>query len=563
MVFLKRIKKKSFVRESFFIIGLIFIILPVILPYFHQGYFPTHDGEWAVVRLADMFRSIRDLQFPVRYSGSLNFGYGYPLFNFAYPMPYYLGLLFVFLKFGFVGSIKAIFVLSVIFSAIGMYLLSKRVFASRSAGIISAVLYTYMPYHLVDLFVRGSIGESVSFALFPFILLFVYNLFTHKEKLFFSVLAGIFLSLLIPTHNIMAVLFIPVLLVFVAGLYFSKLNRVHPGYFVILFSIGLGLSAFFYLPALLEKQNIVLSVIPIADRSLYFVNPLALLFSPFGYGTPTDVNPFSYQIGLPLILTFLIVCFLLIKRIFRSSHDQKNTFILFLAGLAVVFLFLLFSPAEFIWRTLPLLKEINYPWTLLSQIGLIFSFVAGFLCTQKKLYTYIAVLCGVLVIWLYMPYAKPYEYVDRGDMYYMTNHATTTSSNELMPLWVSSHPNTLVDTKVILQNNQGSISDLSVSSDEITFHASLASSAAVRINTIYYPGWVVTKDNTDIHFTYENDLGVIDIQLPQGKHTIRLEFTETPLRIFANMLSVLTFLTVFIYLIYKLVSKTSKITHAK
>ena len=88
-----------------FFVG-IFICIPVILPYFHSGYFPSHDGEWAVVRAGEMFREIRDHQFPPRYSGVLNFGYGYPLFNFAYPFPYYVSTLFHFLKLGFTDSIK-------------------------------------------------------------------------------------------------------------------------------------------------------------------------------------------------------------------------------------------------------------------------------------------------------------------------------------------------------------------------------------------------------------------------------------------------------------------------
>jgi hypothetical protein len=69
------------------ILVLAFIVcLPLILPFFKTGFFPTHDGEWAVVRLSDMYREIKDLQFPARYSGYLNFQYGYPLFNFTYPL---------------------------------------------------------------------------------------------------------------------------------------------------------------------------------------------------------------------------------------------------------------------------------------------------------------------------------------------------------------------------------------------------------------------------------------------------------------------------------------------
>src|SRR6266849_6192839 len=111
--------------------------MPVILPYFHKGYFPTHDGEWAVVRLGDMFRSLRDHQFPVRYSGYLNFGYGYPLFNFVYPAPYYIGTFLHFFKLGFVDTIKLLFALSVIVSAIAMYFSASEIWKNKTAGIVS------------------------------------------------------------------------------------------------------------------------------------------------------------------------------------------------------------------------------------------------------------------------------------------------------------------------------------------------------------------------------------------------------------------------------------------
>src|SRR3989344_4066794 len=109
--------KTFLLKKSFFLflLGLI-LCIPVILPYFNSDYFPTHDGEWAVVRAGEMFRELRDLQIPPRYSSVLNFGYGYPLFNFTYPLPYYLSTILHYLGFGFISSIKVIFGLSVILS---------------------------------------------------------------------------------------------------------------------------------------------------------------------------------------------------------------------------------------------------------------------------------------------------------------------------------------------------------------------------------------------------------------------------------------------------------------
>ncbi len=106
---------------------ILFFSFLVALPYFHPGFFPTHDGGWAVVRLADMIRGLKDGQFPVRYSGFLNHGYGYALFNFDYPFPYYLGAVIQFVShLGIVNSIKALFVLSVPLSGIAMFLLLKE-----------------------------------------------------------------------------------------------------------------------------------------------------------------------------------------------------------------------------------------------------------------------------------------------------------------------------------------------------------------------------------------------------------------------------------------------------
>src|SRR3989344_346463 len=151
-------------RNKLFLPIILFLVtIPVLLPYAKSGYFTTHDGEWAVVRLADMYRTVRDLQIPARYSGYLNAGYGYPLFNFAYPIPYYVGLIPLILNAGFVGSIKLLFALSVPLSAFCMFLLSRKLWKNEWAGLVSAIVYVYAPYRMVDLFVRGSIGESLSF----------------------------------------------------------------------------------------------------------------------------------------------------------------------------------------------------------------------------------------------------------------------------------------------------------------------------------------------------------------------------------------------------------------
>lgn len=541
----------------------LFISIPVILPYFHNGYFPTHDGEWAVVRLGDMFRTLRDFQIPARYSGELNFGYGYPLFNFAYPLPYYLGIIPYVFGMGFVGSIKLLFAASVILSAFFMFLASRVLWKNNWAGIASALLYVYFPYRMVDLYVRGSIGESLSFVLFP---LLFYLAIKLTNKFSFLLVGGIAISAaaLVMTHNIMTVLFIPIYIVFILVNSILKNNKAIKPHFISIV-LGLGLSAFFWIPAIFEKGNILLSKIPIADRDLYFVTFNQLIFPRWGYGIPTNSDGFSYQLGLVhisvIIIFTLFLLFLLIKNNnFLKDYSVKIALLLF--AITLFYIFLLFKPSEFLWENLPLLSEINYPWIILGILGFLISLIAGFLCKQTS-GKYLLLILAIVSLVLVFPYAKPQRYINNPDSYYLTNEATTTSSNELMPLWVKKIPTKRPNEKLEIINGKGILGNLSFNSKQINFSVDALSQSIIRINTIYYPGWEATVAPVlsqgplynlamlpKSPISYDNGMGVMDIQIPPGKHIVRLNFSETSLRLTSDIISILS-IFVLLFLIIK------------
>lgn len=543
-------KKLLFYYLGIFVLAII-VTFPLISPYIKTGFFPTHDGEWAIVRLSDMYREIKDLQFPARYSGYLNFQYGYPLFNFAYPLPYYLGLIPVFLKFGFVNSIKILFSLSVILSFFSMFILSASLWKNKWAGLISAVLYSYVPYRIVDLYVRGSIGESLSFVLFPLILLGIKRIY-EKGKTLDMVFVGVLYALLITTHNIMTVLFgIVILFIIVVALFKKEINFVIKLFLSMIFSLCL--STFFWIPAIFEKNLILLSKIPIADRSLYFVKPLQLIIPQWGYGTPTDPNPFGYQIGISQLIIFVLALIFVLRNL-KKNKDAKIA--LFLIVVTFLISLLLFSESAYIWKITPLLSEINYPWTLLAVIMFLISLLAGYLTSLGKIFTLTALALGVIAMFLFIPHAKPQYQVNKGDSYYVTNQATTTSSNELMPLWVKKLPGIAPQDKV--ETTMGKAENISYNSKRISFSVNLPKPETIRINTIYYPGWTFTVDGIKAAINYNNQFGVIDVNVLAGKHVIKGEFKETPLRLLSDAISLFSILGLVIYLIYSLVHKFRK-----
>lgn len=538
-------------KDLICIMLIIFLSIFLILPFLRTGFFPTHDGEWAVVRLADMYRELKDFQIPPRYSSNLNFGYGYPLFNFAYPFPYYLGIIFYLLGLGFVGSIKSLFILSVSLSGISMFFLGKRIWENLWAGFSCAVLYMYFPYRMVDLYVRGSLGESLAFILFPLIILFIYKLFNGEHEKLSVVMLSCLTAFLIMTHNIMTVLFFPIIFLFLLiGL---GVRKYHASSRIICAVFGgMCIASFFWIPALAEKNNISLSVIPIADRNLYFVNPRDLLVSPWGYGTPTEADSFTYQLGLAHIIGTLIT----LGAILTGLRKKKNSYFflgLYMLIFIILYLFMLFKPSNIIWSNLPLLKEINYPWTIIAPLGFLMSILIGYMSRFRRAK---AVICFLIIVAIIncLPYAQAKEHVNRGDSFYLTNDATTTSSDELMPLWVKEKPPHRYSEKIEILSGEGEIREVLIKSNSISFSTNLNRDERIRINTIYYPGWKAIVDSHKKTIFYDNSGGFMEIEVPRQSKNVKLILTETPLRAFADVLSLFTVILIVIYSIYNIKS---------
>src|SRR3990172_3966639 len=116
-----------------------------------------HD-DTQVVRVQQMAQALRDGQFPVRWVADLGYGYGYPIFNFYSPLPYYIGGFFNLIGFDALVATKIMFALGILLSGIFMYFLARE-FWGEVGGIVSGLFYVYAPYHALDIYVRGAVDE--------------------------------------------------------------------------------------------------------------------------------------------------------------------------------------------------------------------------------------------------------------------------------------------------------------------------------------------------------------------------------------------------------------------
>src|SRR3990167_1349066 len=107
----------------------IFIVLILsffsIKPLLMSGFFPIHD-DTHVARVYEMAKALSDGMFPVRWVSDLGYGYGYPIFNFYSPLPYYVGGFLDLSGLDSLNATKLTMFLGIILSGFSMYLFAKE-----------------------------------------------------------------------------------------------------------------------------------------------------------------------------------------------------------------------------------------------------------------------------------------------------------------------------------------------------------------------------------------------------------------------------------------------------
>jgi len=512
--------KKNIIFKFFLFSIFILIIFPLVLPFLGKGYFTTHDGEWAIVRLAAYHFSLKDGQFPPRWTGNLFHTYGYPVLNFNYPLPPMIGEMFHLLGLGFVNSVKLVFILSIILSALFMYLLIRVIFG-RLAGIFSVVLYIYYPFRMVDLFVRGSPGESLIFVCLPFAWWSLYKLNQTRTKKWLAI-SSLSLALLILAHNSLAFATLPFIIIYLIFL----ITRSHSSkYFLGALSLGLALSCFFWLPALYEKQWTILKPEIITKPTEHFPSLKQLII-------PSD--SLSFQLGPLHLIIFLISIPLAILR-------KKSELIRLLLLITAVNIFFLLPTSSFFWNKIPLIVYMSYPWRLLVPIGFYFAFIAGWfisLIKPNNIKIVLIFLSFLLLFIITIQNRQITKRIDKDDMFYITNQSTTIEGDENTPVWVKIAPQYAPKEKIEFA---GYYEILKQKSNLLEFKIKSDQPGKVIINTIYYPGWQIYLNGLKTDIDYKNDpMGRLSFNTGKGDFQVKAVFSETPLRMISDIISLIS-----------------------
>ncbi len=535
-----------------------------IKPLFNTGFFTVHDNV-QVERVFEMGKALKDGQFPVRLVKDLGYGYGYPLFNFYAPLPYYVGGVFAFLGLGAVTATKIMFGLGIILSALTMFFWVKELFGKK-AGLLSAVLYLYSPYHALDIFVRGAVGEFWAMGFLPLAFLGLYK--AYKKETMKGVLIGCLgFTGVILSHNLTAFMLIPFVVIFVSIMLLTspkKFYFLRPTFSMVI--IGLFISAFYWLPALTEMKytNVYSQVGGGADFHNHFINLDQIWDFPWGFGGSAGrESGISYKIG-KLNIVFSILALFLFLFNYKKYEKYKSAILLGIIGFLLA-VFLTNQYSILVWDIVGPMSFIQYPWRFLIYATLFSSFLAGFVIVflntrlKGKVVNVIVVTIIFVLIFFQTKYFIPQRYTGLDSNYYTDiNHLrweASIISDEYLPVGfpIPKNKNELSQTG-IKSNPELLISNVMEKTGKLNFTTDGKTFSTISILVTNFPGWEVKVDKQPISLATSPFL---TFTVGAGKHEIAAYFKNTPVRSLANLISLFGVLIIGAILVKKKNEKSS------
>ena len=580
----------------------LFAWAPLLTPAY---FFGAHDAPHSVFFLVEFDQTLGDGYLWPRWAPDFAFGYGYPLFNLYAPLAFYAAEILHLIGFGFVGAVKAMYALATMGAGLAMYGFIRRILGAE-AGLLGAVVYMLVPFHLVEVFVRSAYPEFVALALLPLVLWAFTNLVAAPTPRRVA-LAGLSYGILILTHHTTFFTFSPFLIAYLLyllvgewrcrgarSLWRAGLPALAAGV------LGIALSSIYLIPMLAELRYVKLGQwtaynYDFRQHFVYF----SQLLSPewgFGYSGPGLEDGMPFQLGAVVLVLVIFGGWLALtgrgqRRAGDAtySHDVPRGPALFFLAATVVIVWLLSPAAQFAWHTLPIASLVQFPWRLLGLAALTMSVAAGSVyplsaglardlsspsqddpktsevtppssllpAEAPSLPVEVCLLALVLAMGAFgytLPQYTPVESWRESPEAVIRWDSFSPPDRVAMVVYTDEQPTTSpmeaqyaagepLQVATILAG-EGTVETLrhGGASDEIRVRA--AGPVTVQFYTYDYPGWRVTLDGRHVDHRHDPPYGLITVEVPTGDHQLVLRMGSTPPRLAGTLMSLAAILII-------------------
>lgn len=527
--------KDNSIKHIFLII--LFSLLPLLSLFTTPDMVHTHDGPVHLARIAAYYKALVDGQFPPRWASELNYGYGTPVFIFLYPLPYYLGALFVALGSGLIAAFKLLLITSFLLSGIFMYLFIKELTGNKRSALLATLFYQFAPYRLVQLTVRGSMAEAFTFSFLPLALLGIVRLNKQPNYLNFLITA-VGAAFLILSHNSISLAFFGMVVLF--SFLFTSTGK---GRWLSLAALttGLSLSTFYWLPAILERKYTYGDLF-MRDMYKTHLSPFYQFLLPnFTNDARLQTGGVSVQLGIFHVFAAGAALWILWKK--KAKETVTNKLLWFGVVILGLSFFFMQPVSAWLWERAPLLRQFQFPWRLLAAASFATSLLSlSFLLIKafQKPIVY-GLLCALVVLSTAYYWRPPLGF-DKINIDYFWNYPlNTTYFGEADVIWAAGPAGGYPKERVEIVSGKGVIENFRRRSKFHTFSLLAQTPVEIASHTLYFPGWRVYIDGkkAPIQFQHQNWRGLITFTVPPGIHEVKVVFRESKVRLIADVISVI------------------------
>ena len=532
--------------------------IAVTWQFWQPGIASNNDMLTAIYRTFALDQSWAIGLFYPRMGMELNFAYGSPLFQYYPPLVSYLTLIFYWLGLGLVEATKTLLVLALLLAGSGAYVYGRWLLESRRAALLTAIAFSISPYLLCNIYERGAVSETLALALLPWLFWTSHHLLRDGDRHWLWASAGL-IALLMLAHNITTLFALPALMAYLIWMAWQSRARRRQAWRRLLpiglsAILGLGVSAFYWLPALAERgytwiEATMLGKSTNPTEQLLTLGELVQPYLAYDYWGPD-----RFRLALWAAILGGIAILGLVFHTKKLRHPLG-----FMAGALFVFLFLQLTICRPFWQDVPLVRFIQFPWRLYGLGSFFIALLIGsMLCWKRLSYRagrIIMILLAAVMIGGSMYNLSPAK--SGGWFDFSSEQANETDLLERgrwgHPIYTDYIPKWVTEefTEISLPDPMRSdtlpkleaVPNIQVIEErptrlELSVQAGLP--FTLRLHRFYFPGWQVYLDGEAVPTDASGSLGLVTAELPAGEYTVVARFGETPLRRVANVLSIIS-----------------------
>jgi hypothetical protein len=530
------------------------VSLAVVTPFFFLGTASGHDVSFHMASWLDAANQWKQGVIFPRWTESANFGFGEPRFIFYPPLSWLLG--------AFLGSIipwQAVAVVFIVgvqtFAGLSAYALLRELADSRFAAVLGVACFAANPYAVLIIYMRSDFAELLAIAFFPLLLLATLRLtgfFTGEgqsppfRRIFpFAIL---FCAVWLSNAPAAVIATYGVTLLFVLAAFRSRSFRplVHGFAGLVL---GFGLASFYLIPAFYEQRWVNISGVLSGG-----LTPAENFLYAKTSDTEHDAfNRVASNIAVLLILWALGTGIAAWRTNSAAASHRKSRFFLPVSVLATAATLLMLPVSSILWRFLPELRFLQFPWRWMSILALCaIIFTAA---SAHDLLRWALPLLAALAIVGTAHYVAKHSWWDSDDMpalqASMNDGSGFEGTDEYDPvgddrtdlpqkaphaalLVTSSDPDTHKEAKVVIEK---------WTVEHRVIRIATRRPGRLTLHLVDYPAWRVLLNGNAVSVQHPNGTRQMIVPVPAGESELRVDFIRTIDRTAGGWISIASLVT--------------------